>query len=141
MPEVLVPFYISSVACGEGVPFCDGIEYKEVCCKQLKGIKEPLIVEVTGNSMEPYFYHKDLVIVDMGREPRHNDFVLFLLNGILMMKRLHFKNGIFCLISTNFLYPSIFVKEYDNWEVLGVCVKKVSNKSDECKDCKDIEEI
>lgn len=127
---ITIPFYITRVACGDAVPFCDGIEYVQVPYEKVKGIESPLLVEVTGNSMEPYFFHKEILIVDLGRLPRQGDFVLVSFNGYLMVKRLHFKDGQFCFISTNFLYPPIFVKDYDNWKILGVCEKKVKSLSE-----------
>ncbi|ROL55706.1 S24 family peptidase [Bacteroidetes/Chlorobi group bacterium Naka2016] len=127
---VSVPIFITCVGCGNTVPFFDGIQYVEVPSQKLRGITDPLLVEITGDSMEPYYFHKEIVFVDLGLSPRHGDFVLVSFNGCLMIKRLHFKEGQVCLISTNFLYPTIFVKEYDDWKVLGVCVKKVKSFSE-----------
>ncbi|QLH54010.1 MAG: hypothetical protein CH6_2557 [Candidatus Kapaibacterium sp.] len=127
---VAVPFCVTQIACGDGIPFFDGIEYMKIPCKRLRGIKEPLLVEVTGDSMEPFFFHREIVLVDLDRLPSHGDFVLISFNGCLMIKRLHFKDGRMCLISTNFLYPTIFIKDCDDWQVLGVCVKKVRSLSE-----------
>lgn len=124
---IAVPCYITCVACGFGIPFSDGIEYLDVPTIQLKGISKPLVIEVSGHSMEPFFYHRDLLLIDIEAEPRNKDIVLIHLNGSYYLKRLEFKEGKIILVSTNYFYPNIVLNDNDTWQVVGVYIRKLNN--------------
>lgn len=130
---VSVPCYVSCVSCGNGVPFFDGVEYKDVPVDHVKGLVFPLIVKISGRSMEPFYYDSDYVIVDAEAEPRNGDIVLIFLNGEFFIKRLEFKNGKITLASANYLFPKIVLCDFDEWRIVGVCRKKLEGEKSNAK--------
>jgi phage repressor protein C with HTH and peptisase S24 domain len=120
-----VPLFITCVSCGGGIPFADGLDFVEVPVSLLNGVANPLIVQISGSSMEPFYFSGDLILIDLDREPTNTDIVLIFLNGEYFLKRIEFKNGKITLASTNFLFPKIILREYDQWQIIGVCVKKL----------------
>ncbi len=130
-----IPFFITRVACGLGIPFADGVEYIEVPKSLLNGVVNPLIVQISGSSMEPFYFAGDMILIDLDIEPKNKDIVLIFLNGEYYLKRIEFKNGKITLASTNYLFPKIVLREYDQWQILGVCVKKLDLKIQNAKVC------
>ncbi len=62
------------------------------------------------------------IVVDPGREARHNDIVLVHLDGEIMCKRLYHQNGVTCLLSDNAAYETIRITEFSTFVVLAVVV-------------------
>lgn len=73
------------------------------------------MVRISGDSMEPRFKDKDVVLVETTAELSENDIGIFVLNGEAYIKQL----GDGCLISLNSKYPPIVINEYDTCLLKG----------------------
>jgi len=70
-------------------------------------------------------FEGDVLIVDRSIEPKHNDIVLATLNNEFLVKRLCKPAGVIKLISENPIYPSLVIKERDDFTVWGVVTSSV----------------
>lgn len=73
------------------------------------------MVRISGDSMEPRFEDKDVVLVETTAELSEGDIGIFILNGEAYIKQL----GKNCLISLNSKYQPIPINEYDNCVLKG----------------------
>ncbi len=81
------------------------------------------IVEVSGDSMaDSGIVDGGYIVVDPGREARHDDIVLVHLDGEIMCKRLFQRDGAICLLSDNAAYAPIVINEFNTLVVLAVVV-------------------
>lgn len=120
--EVMVPSAISAHGCGFGVPFNDGIEYESIYSGAVEGVKEPFVIVIDGDSMEPTLVAGDKLVIDHSAEPKRNDIVSVYLNGEYLVKRYEVRGFSVFLKSDNIMYTEIKIKESDNFEILGTGV-------------------
>lgn len=79
------------------------------------------IFKVKGDSMiDIGIYEGDALLIDRSIEPRHGNIVLAVLNNDFTVKRLHRRGGVIKLIPENPRYPTIVVKEEEEFSVWGV---------------------
>jgi len=85
--------------------------------------KRHIAMKVVGDSMMPELPNMTTVIIDIAREPRTNDIVLALVNGIMYVKRLMFEGDKRILKSDNPNYNSIIINGENNATIKGVVVE------------------
>jgi DNA polymerase V len=79
------------------------------------------IFKVKGDSMiDIGIYEGDALLIDRSIEPRHGNIVLAVINSDFTVKRLHRRGGVIKLIPENQRYPTIVVKEEEDFSVWGV---------------------
>jgi len=85
---VEIPKKITSYCAGDGMPFDDGIETELVPLSAIRGVKNPYLLQVFGDSMEKTIMQGDKVILDAGVDCRNGDIVAVHINDMLYIKRL-----------------------------------------------------
>ena len=84
------------------------------------------IFRVKGNAMiDAGIFDADVLIVDRSIEAKHDEIVLATFNNEFIVKRLYQRTGLIKLISENPIYPSLFIKERDDFAVWGVVTNSV----------------
>ncbi|MBD8051113.1 translesion error-prone DNA polymerase V autoproteolytic subunit [Limnohabitans sp. JUR4] len=79
------------------------------------------IFKVKGDSMiDAGIYEGDALLIDRSIEPRHGNIVLAVLNNDFTVKRLHKRGGVIKLVPENKIYPTITVKDGEDFDVWGV---------------------
>jgi DNA polymerase V len=79
------------------------------------------IFKVKGDSMiDIGIYEGDSLLVDRSLDARHGNVVLAVLNNEFTVKRLHKRGGVIKLVPENPRYPTITVKEGEEFNVWGV---------------------
>lgn len=79
------------------------------------------IFKVKGDSMiDIGIYEGDSLLVDRSLDARHGNIVLAVLNNEFTVKRLHKRGGVIKLVPENPRYPTITVKEGEEFNVWGV---------------------
>jgi DNA polymerase V len=79
------------------------------------------IFKVKGDSMiDIGIYEGDALLIDRSIEPRHGNIVLAVLNNDFTVKRLYRRGGVIKLIPENPRYPTIVVKEEEEFSIWGV---------------------
>ncbi len=79
------------------------------------------IFKVKGDSMiDIGIYEGDALLVDRSIEARHGNIVLAVLNNEFTVKRLHKRGGVIKLVPENPRFPTITVKEGEEFDVWGV---------------------
>jgi DNA polymerase V len=87
-------------------------------------IKDPattFLVRATGVSMiDAGIHENDILIVDKGIKPAHGKIAIVSLDGLLTVKRLHFKESQLFLLPENKDFEPIEVKETSDMQILGI---------------------
>jgi len=87
-------------------------------------IKHPaatFFVRVNGDSMLNAGIHdNDLLIVDRSLVAKHGSVVIASINGELLVKRLHKKDGRLFVVPENQAYPTLEIQENSEFEIWGV---------------------
>jgi len=79
------------------------------------------IFKVKGDSMiDIGIYEGDALLIDRSIEPKHGNVVLAVLNNEFTVKRLHKRGGVIKLVPENPRYPTIVVKEEEEFSIWGV---------------------
>lgn len=79
------------------------------------------IFKVKGDSMiDIGIYEGDALLIDRSIEPKHGNIVLAVLNNDYTVKRLHRRGGVIKLVPENKIYPTITVKDGEDFDVWGV---------------------
>jgi DNA polymerase V len=79
------------------------------------------IFRVKGDSMiDIGIYDGDALLVDRSLDARHGSIVLAVLNNEFTVKRLHRRGGVIRLVPENKIYPTITVREGEEFDVWGV---------------------
>jgi len=79
------------------------------------------VFRVAGDSMTGIgIYEGDRLLIDRSIEPKHNSIVLAVLNSEFTVKRLYKRGGVVKLVAENPIYPTIVIKEGDDFTVWGV---------------------
>ena len=96
----------------------------------IKEIKEPYIIKVKGDSMEPHIKHDDDIIINFYSDVDNNDIAAVWLNGKCMIKVFCKNNWELILKSINPNYKDIKISEEDDFQILGKVTlsKKKGNK-------------
>ena len=117
----LIPSIIHAFPCGRGNPVeHGGNEYFEVPEMFTMGIKEPYIIEASGDSMAPKINHGDKLIVDHKIEAQNGDTVVAYMNGDFLIKYYRNTGLNEILYPSNNNYPAIIVSPEDDFRILGV---------------------
>lgn len=123
-----VPFVPNPNSAGIGNPIEDNIEFITLSSSFIYGIKNPYCAYVSGNSMETYFYHGDLLILDYLKDktPRKDGLpISCILNGERLLKIFMFNNKGIILRSLNSEYEDIILQENDNLYIEGEVKKYI----------------
>ncbi len=117
-----IPIY-SSIAAGEPISINDEIEdYLNIPNYWIKGVKDPFILTVKGDSMiNAGIDDGDYVVIRKQTVANHNDIVAVNLNGEATLKRLWLKKNKAVLIPENPKYDPIEIKE-EGVSILGLAV-------------------
>ncbi len=84
------------------------------------------IFRVKGNAMiDAGIFDADVLIVDRSIEAKHDEIVLATFNNEFIVKRLYQRTGLIKLISENPIYPSLVIKERDDFAVWGVVTNSI----------------
>ena len=122
-----IPLFSENVQVGWPSPANDYIE-KPIDLNQLL-IKTPAatyLVRASGDSMlNAGINNGALLVVDRSLEPKHGDIVIAAIDGTYACKRLQIYPKI-CLLSENIKYPPIFLKEYEELDVMGVVTAAIN---------------
>lgn len=89
------------------------------------------IIKVSGDSMENTFFSDDLIIIDKDKvEPQNNKIFVVLHENELFVKRIFMlpKNRIL-LNSDNTFYPSVEVKQNEEFKIIGQVVISINIKN------------
>ena len=118
---------IGSVSAGHPSPLTDQAkELVDINSHLIRNEIATYIFRVKGNAMiDAGIFEGDVLIVDRSIEPKHNDIVLATLNNEFLVKRLCKPAGVIKLISENPIYPSLVIKERDDFTVWGVVTSSV----------------
>ena len=120
-PAVRVPV-LGKVPAG---PLMEAIEEAEehyyVPASDLAGIRQPFMVVVRGESMEPALHDGEYVLVDPDRDQRPNDIYLVRYDGETAIKRLRIEGEMLVLVSDNPAYQDIRVNNAEA-HVVGVAI-------------------
>ena len=117
-----LPLYSFHVPAGFPSPAADHLE-GHISLDELFAIRAPQVylVKVEGDSMQGAgIYSGDLVIVDRGREPEHDDIVIAAVNSEPVCKRLYRRDGVVVLKSENPAYADRYILEGDDLVIWGV---------------------
>ena len=72
-------------------------------------------------------FDDDILIIDRSLTASHGDIILALLDGELIVKRLHHKNGKVMLQSENSAYPPILLDSEQSLHIWGVVTNVIHN--------------
>lgn len=115
-----VPYLDSAHQCGFQQPFFDdGMDFIMIPEDFLGGIKKPLIINATGDSMAPTIENGDQLIIDLAAKPQHNDKISCRLNGQFLIKILFINNFSTYLKCINSEYEDHKIMPDDDFEILG----------------------
>lgn len=120
--------YGSSISAGFPSPADDHVEAKLDLNEHL--IRRPsatFFARAAGESMiEAGIFDGDLLIIDRGLTPQHEDIVIAVVHGELTVKRLKKDKTHWYLASDNSNYPSFLIGEtgYDIWGVVTHSIRR-----------------
>ena len=132
MPSHMVsrlPFYQTPAACGFASPAADYLQ-ETLSLDQLliQHQAATFFARARGNSMEGAgIFDDDILIIDRSLTASHGDIILALLDGELIVKRLHHKNGKVMLQSENSAYPPILLDSEQSLHIWGVVTNVIHN--------------
>lgn len=117
---VKVPMLVSAFSGGNGVPYADGVEMGEIHENFVLSAKEPYLIYISGDSMEPEYRSGDLLVVDFARQARHKDVVAVFYDGDFLIKEFDCSTYNPTLHSYNKKYDPIVMKQHLDYKILGV---------------------
>lgn len=81
-------------------------------------------VRISGDSMEPEYYHGEIAWIEQMESLSNGDIGIFYLNGDAYIKKLHDDTDGLYLISLNKHYQPILIHETDSFKIFGKVVGK-----------------
>jgi DNA polymerase V len=117
-----LPFFINFVSAGSpsdaGDPFQRHLDLSKYL---IRHPKSTYYFKVTGYSMmKAGINHNDLLVVDTALKAKHRDIVIAVINGELIVRRLHMDSMQKTLLSANAEFPAIVVTKEMSFFVQGV---------------------
>ncbi len=128
-PSNRLPFYQTPAACGFASPAADYLQ-ETLSLDQLliEHQAATFFARARGNSMEGAgIFDDDILIIDRSLTATHGDIILALLDGELIVKRLHHKNSKVMLQSENSAYPPILLDSEQSLHIWGVVTNVIHN--------------
>ncbi len=119
---VKVPYLPNPSSAGHGNPVNDDIEYEYLSAEFVRGIKNPYILKVSGDSMNPHLFDKDILILDYLKDktPRKNGTIVScILNAERLVKYFLLTDEGIVLRSANQRYDDIVIQEFDDLFIEG----------------------
>lgn len=119
------PLFGARPSCGFPSP-ADNFLEDDICLDDL--VKHPaatFLVRVSGQSMVPTVWDKDLLLVDRSLEPEDGDVLVVALGGELVVKRLRLMPGGSELVSDNPAYPAVPLGEGAEAVCWGVVIHAI----------------
>ena len=108
---------------------CELIDASFLSFLKLKGLQNIEVVQVQGDSMQPYIEDGEYIILERTMEARNGDIVVFVYENQSYIKQLQTipNEAKLCFISKNPLYPSFEVKgdEVAKVAIIGVLRAKI----------------
>lgn len=128
-PPLALPLFGSRVPAGFPSPADDYLERSLDLNQYLIGdAPATFMVRVRGDSMiGAGIAAGDILVVEKGRTPQHDQIVLAVIDGEFTVKRLHDRDGRLALLPDNPAYPPIEIhgeQELLVWGVVTACIKK-----------------
>lgn len=122
-----LPLFLESVSAGFPSPADDYIEGKLDLNEYLVLNKlSTFFVRVTGDSMKNVgIYSGDLLIVDRSLQAKEGSIVIAIINGDLLVKRIHHENSKLYLLPENKQYQQLEVTQDMNFDIWGVVTNVV----------------
>ena len=108
---------------GIGYNFNDIPEVELMTAKDYPDTVKAFIV--SGDSMQPQLFNGDTVYADEAIEPRNNDIVMAVVDGVLVCKRLVFREEKRFLISENSQYDEIRINGFNNSKIIGKVIESI----------------
>jgi SOS-response transcriptional repressor LexA len=122
-PTMTIPSLIAAVSAGQPVSVFDEIEEMDLNYLLTKGVEQPMLIKIDGDSMCPEISSGDWVMLAVGREPKANDIIVGHLDGGYTVKRFRLnhkgRRGLF-LVPANCQLPEREIKDGDDYDVVGV---------------------
>ncbi|WP_052446732.1 helix-turn-helix domain-containing protein [Candidatus Soleaferrea massiliensis] len=126
---IQLDFYMLPASAGTGIYLNDDAkEMLDVPSNALTQ-KADFAVRVSGNSMEPFFFDGDILLVQSQTVIEHGEIGIFVLNGEGYVKRLYRKGNDCRLISLNLDYDDIIIEDLDTLLCRGKVLGKLENLS------------
>jgi DNA polymerase V len=124
-----LPLYSGKVAAGSPTTADEGLEDTLDLNRYLiDDASSTFMVRVKGDSMQGAGIGEgDLLLVERGREARHGQIVLAIIDGEFTVKRLHQRAGKLALLPENPAFAPIELlpgQEMSIWGVVSACIKK-----------------
>lgn len=132
---VKVPYLPNPSSAGLGNPVNDEIEYEYLSAEFVRGIRNPYICKVSGESMIPHLLNKDILILDYLKDktPRKNGTIIScILNSERLVKYFLLTDDGIVLRSANKEYDDIVIKEFDELFIEGE-VKNITRSIENTK--------
>lgn len=122
-PTIMIPSLIARVSAGKPITIFDEVEEMDLNYLLTKGVEQPMLVRIDGDSMCPEISSGDWVMLAVGKEPKPGDIIIGHLNGGYTVKRFQLnhkgRRGLF-LVPTNGELPEREIKDSDEYDVVGV---------------------
>lgn len=115
-----VPSLLSAHECGFSQPyFSESMEFMSIPEVLLDGIKKPVFINATGESMSPTIEPGDSLIIDLTNKVKHNQIISCRLNGQFLIKIFIQNNFSTYLKCVNPNFPERKLMPDDEFEILG----------------------
>jgi DNA polymerase V len=120
--DLSLPFFINFVPAGYPSNIDDPLKrHLDLSRYLIRHPKSTYYFKVTGYAMtKAGINHNDLLVVDTALKPKHRDIVIVVLNGELLLKRLHIEGSQVKLLSANSDFPTIIITKDMSFFVQGV---------------------
>lgn len=116
-----LPLFLSPVSAGFPLPGDDWVEERLDLNDLIEHPHATFFARVTGDSMQGAgIFHGDIVIVSRALEPIEGRVIVAVVNGEMLIKRLHKKGDRLFLLAENPDYPPLEITEETDFQVWGV---------------------
>jgi len=117
-----LPLFLESVSAGFPSPADDYLESRlDLNDYLIRNPAATFFVRVSGDSMiEAGIYSGDILIVDRSLQPKEGSVIIAVIDGELLVKRLHFSKNKIYLLPENRNYKPIEITKEMGFEVWGV---------------------
>ena len=115
---IKIPSAVSKVSAGHGAYISDDYP-DEIEIDANTYPKADFAVQITGDSMEPEYPNGKIVLVHKQTFLENGQIGIFMLNNEGYIKKYHFENGVYILMSLNSKYKNIALTMSDNFQIVG----------------------
>ena len=115
---IKIPFSVSKVSAGKGAYISDDYP-EEIEIDANTYPKADFAVEITGDSMMPKYDSGDIVLVHKQPALENGQIGIFMINGEGYIKKYHYEDGKYTLVSLNNAYAPIELTSNDDFQIIG----------------------